>query len=77
MNDGIPIVHSRRKKNRIFWLLQNYDVSGFVKMIKELQEVELSKMKEYGINFFDERLEWEILPLFLEENRCGFSFTLR
>ena len=55
MNDGIPIVIPEERRTEYFGYLQNYDVSGFVKMIKELQEVELSKMKEYGINFFDER----------------------
>lgn len=55
-NDEIPVVIPEDRRTEYFEYLQNYDSTGFTNMIKELQEIELKKMKEYGIEF-DEELE--------------------
>lgn len=47
MNNEIPIVIPEERRTEYFDYLQNYDVDGFTKMIKELQQEELKKMKEY------------------------------
>ena len=47
MNNEIPIVIPEERRTEYFDYLQNYDVDGFTKMIKELQKEELKKMKEY------------------------------
>ena len=47
MNNEIPIVIPEERRTEYFDYLQNYDVDGFAKMIKELQQEELKKMKEY------------------------------
>lgn len=49
----IPIVIPEDRRTEYFEYLQNYDVEGFSNMIKELQKVELNKMKEYGIEIND------------------------
>lgn len=49
-NNEIPIVIPEDRRVEYFSYLQNYDVDGFSKIIKELQEFEKNKIKEYEIN---------------------------
>lgn len=49
-NNEIPIVIPEERRIEYFEYLQNYDIDGFNKMIKELQEIEINKMKEYGVD---------------------------
>lgn len=46
-NNEIPIVIPVERRIEYFNYLQNYDVDGFCNMIKELQEIEKNKIKEY------------------------------
>ena len=48
-NNEIPIVIDDSDRIRYFNLIQNYDIDGFVLFIKELQEREMLKMKEYDV----------------------------
>lgn len=48
-NNEIPIVIDDSDRIRYFNLIQDYDIDGFVLFIKELQEREVLKMKEYGV----------------------------
>ena len=48
-NNEIPIVIDDSDGIRYFNLIQDYDIDGFVLFIKELQEREVLKMKEYGV----------------------------
>lgn len=43
----LPIVIPEERRVEYFNYLQNYDVDGFSKMIKELQEIEKRKIEEY------------------------------
>ncbi len=47
MHGEIPIVIPEERRIEYFDYLQNYDVNGFAKMIKELQHDELKKINEY------------------------------
>ena len=47
MSGEIPIVIPEERRTEYFNYLQNYDVDGLSKMIKDLQKVELTKIKEY------------------------------
>ncbi len=53
-NDEIPIVIPEDRRIEYFEYLQNDDFVGFAEMIKELQLVELEKMREYGIEYNDD-----------------------
>ena len=48
-NNEIPIVIPEERRIEYFNYLQNYDVDGLSRMIKELQDIELNKIKEYEI----------------------------
>ena len=48
-NNEIPIVIPEDRRIEYFNYLQNYDVDGLSKMIKELQSIEMNKIKEYTI----------------------------
>ena len=48
-NNQIPIVIPDDRRVEYFNYLQNYDVDGLSKMIIELQNIEINKMKEYEI----------------------------
>ena len=50
-NNEVPIVIPEERRTEYFNLLQNYDIDGFVKMIKELQKDEVEKMEEYGVDY--------------------------
>ena len=45
----IPIVIPEERRIEYFEYLANYDIDGLANMIRELQQVEISKMKEYGV----------------------------
>ena len=45
----IPIVIPEERRTEYFEYLANYDIEGLAHMIRELQQVELNKMKEYGV----------------------------
>lgn len=47
MNGEIPIVIPEERRTEYFNYLQNYDIDGFSKMIKDLQKIESNKIKEY------------------------------
>ena len=46
----IPIVIPEERRIEYFEYLANYDVTGLANMIRELQQFEINKMNEYGIN---------------------------
>lgn len=46
-NNEIPVVIPEERRIEYFNYLQNYDVDGLSKMIKELQSIEMNKIKEY------------------------------
>ncbi len=48
-NNEIPIVIPEDRRIEYFNYLKNYDVDGLSKMIKELQSIEMNKIKEYTI----------------------------
>ena len=45
----IPIVIPEERRTEYFEYLANYDIEGLAHMIRELQQVELNKMKEYEV----------------------------
>ena len=47
----IPIVIPEERRVEYFEYLANYNIDGLAHMIRELQQVELNKMKEYGVEF--------------------------
>lgn len=53
-NNEIPIVIPEERRIEYFEYLQDNDYEGFANMINDLQIVELSKMREYGIEFDDD-----------------------
>ena len=48
-NNEIPIVITEERRVEYFNYIANYDVDGLANMIRELQKIEINKMKEYGI----------------------------
>ena len=49
MTGEIPVVIPEERRTEYFNYLQTYDVQGFAEMLKDLQNKELLKMKEYGL----------------------------
>lgn len=49
MNDEVPIVIPEEKRIEYFELLEKYDIDGLSNMIRNLQNKEKEKMKEYEI----------------------------
>ena len=49
MNNEIPIVIPEEKRLEYFDILANFDIDGFVKLIKDLQKREKEKMNDYGV----------------------------
>ena len=50
-NNEIPIVIPEERRIEYFNYLANYDTKGLATFITELQNIELNKMKEYGIEY--------------------------
>ena len=50
-NNEIPIVIPEERRIEYFEYLANYDTKGLATFIIELQNIELNKMKEYGIEY--------------------------
>ena len=57
MNGEIPVVIPEERRIEYFNYLQSYDVQGFIERLKDLQNKELLKMKEYGVEKDNENLD--------------------